>query len=93
MSVDWILIEKKKECTGSEINKGSFLEVTGCAESCRQVSSMFVFGTNEFGTNRCDESGCACYCETAATNEGDCQLTDHEGYNLFKFENFSSLSK
>ena len=82
-----------KECAGSEMYKGYFHEISECAESCRQVSSMFIFGTNEFGKNRCNENGCACYCETAATSDGHCQMKDHKGYNLFKFKNFPPLGK
>ena len=96
--VDWILVDKKKECSGSEIQIGYVGEISQCAENCRAISSMFSFGTNEFGYSdkfgkRCDKRGCDCYCETQATTDGNCPARDHEGYNLYKFENWVSLGK
>ena len=46
---------------------------------------MFAFGTNDFGTNRCNDDGCSCYCETSATEEGTCKRVDHNGYRLYKY--------
>ena len=40
----------------------------------------------DFKTNRCDEIGCACICETAANPDGTCNMVDHKGYRLFKYE-------
>ena len=51
---------------------------------------MFAFGTNDFGTNRCDYGGydgCRCLCELSATDEGDCTRVIHEGYRLYKYPN------
>ena len=64
-----------------------------CASVCNGVSSMFVFGTNDFGNdNQCniDSSdwrplGCLCYCETSATAEGTCNSYSHNGYRLYKY--------
>ena len=59
---------------------------------------MFVFGTNEFGYKdqygeRCNEEGCDCYCETAATRYGNCVTEDHKGYNLYTFVNWVTPGK
>ena len=96
--VDWILVDKKKECSGLEKQIGMVSEISQCAEKCRAISSMFVFGTNEFGYEdvygkRCDEIGCDCYCETEATSDGNCTVKDHDGYNLYKFVNWGSPGK
>jgi len=93
---DWILVEKKKECSDSHRFSSGHIgrvgEVSQCAEKCRAISTMFIFGTNEFGFEdqygkRCDGRGCDCYCETEATSDGNCEMEDHEGYNLYKFVN------
>ena len=47
---------------------------------------MFIFGTNDFGQNRCDEDGCVCVCETGAKDDGTCNMISHDGYNLYKFK-------
>ena len=47
---------------------------------------MFIFGTNDFGQNRCDEDGCVCVCETGAKDDGTCNMVSHDGYNLYKFK-------
>ena len=76
---------EKKECSGSEKRMGSFKHIYECASKCKGVASMFVFGTNDFGVNRCDSNGCECYCETSATVEGTCSQRNHEGFNLYKY--------
>ena len=99
---DWILVEKKKECSDSHRfshgHIGRVGEISQCAEKCRAMSSMFIFGTNEFEYEdhhgkRCDEKGCDCWCETAATSYGNCVTEEHKGYNLYKFVNWVSPGK
>ena len=92
---DWILVNKKKECSGSEDDKGRVGEISQCAEKCRAISSMFIFGTNEFVSEdtSCDEDGCECYCETDATRDGNCDMEDHNSYNLYKFVNWVAPGK
>ena len=94
---DWILVNKKKECSGSEEDKGPVVEISQCAEKCRAISSMFIFGTNEFlsedDVKSCDEDGCRCFCETKATSDGNCRMKDHNGYNLYKFVNWVAPGK
>ena len=47
---------------------------------------MFAFGTNDFGTPRCDSNGfCKCLCEIGATKEGFCHQMPHNGYRLYRF--------
>ena len=93
---DWILVNKKKECSGSEEDKGPVVEISQCAEKCRAISSMFIFGTNEYVSeddSRCEENGCDCYCEIDATSDGNCDMKDHDSYNLYKFVNWVAPGK
>ena len=62
-----------------------------CAESCKGVSSMFIFGTNDFGWtwegwwHPCNDEGCSCYCEISAKDNGTCDMQANEGFRLYKF--------
>ena len=78
----------KKECTGTEVYPKTPMvqNIEICAQSCKGISSMFLLGTNDFRTNRCDEIGCACICETAANPDGTCNMVDNKGYRLFKYQ-------
>ena len=86
-------MSEKKECSGSEESMGRFLVVDECASSCKGISSMFAFGTNDFGTNRCYDDGCSCLCETSATEEGTCDSVNHNGYILYKYKMTTSKGK
>ena len=78
-------MEQKKECGGSEVWKGHLPIVDDCASECKGIASMFAFGTNDFKNNRCEQKGCACYCETSATEKATCNTVDHNGYRLYKY--------
>ena len=86
------MVKKRTECAGEEVNLGRHYELYQCADSCRNISSMFIFGTKEFGFakgtiwERCGEGGCECRCETGATIDGNCPKKDHDGYNLYTFK-------
>lgn len=82
---DWVLVGEKTECRGSEIFKGKLPTVMNCATACKVTSSMFIYGTNDFGKDRCNTSGCSCYCETSATTKGTCDQKNHNGYRLYKY--------
>ena len=85
------LVEDKAECDGSEILKTLTFDVGHCAKVCLGISTMFAFGTNDYGTDRCDEGGCNCLCETAAASDGTCNKVSHNGYRLYRVyevENF-----
>ena len=78
-------METKKECSGSEITIGTLPTVDDCASQCKGEASMFAFGTNDYGTYRCNDEGCQCLCETSATEKGTCTRADHDGYRLYKY--------
>ena len=92
----WSLVAEKVECRDDEIGNNDFWRphtLEQCATSCLGVSSMFIFGTNDFGKDRCDVringiylEGCFCYCETSAKPDGTCNMKKHNGYRLYKFD-------
>ena len=60
--------------------------VEKCAVACKGKASLFAYGTDEHGENRCNSHGeCKCLCETAATADGKCDQNGHAGYNLYKY--------
>ena len=81
----WSLVGEKKECSGSEDDKGTLESIASCASECKGEASMFAFGTNDFGNSRCDSKGCRCLCETSATKQGTCDIINHAGYRLYKY--------
>ena len=83
-NIEWNLVVKTKECGGSEVNKGRMDSIDECAKACNGISSMFAFGTNDFGVVRCFSDGCQCLCETAAKDDGTCDMVDHKGYHLYR---------
>ena len=91
MNLEYIsLVVEKKECDGSKVpfGDGGVLSLIECANGCSMMkASMFIFGTNDFGENKCNEGGkkgCRCYCETSA-KAGECNQKDNNGYRLYKF--------
>ena len=80
-----MVVGGKIECGGSEISKGKQPSLNECATQCKRTASMFIFGTNDYGTTRCNDEGCECYCETSATPEGLCDQVPHNGYRLYKY--------
>lgn len=79
------MIAEKTECDGSEAWKGRQYTVDQCASQCKGVSSLFIFGTNDYSDNRCFDNGCDCYCETSARSDGTCPRIAHNGFRLYKF--------
>ena len=86
ISDNWKLVSDRSECGGSETGVGQFGRIYECAQKCKDISSMFAFGTNDFGNPRCIKGGvCKCLCETSATKQGSCNQVDHKGYRLYRF--------
>ena len=84
--MSWKLIAEQVECAGTEVGRGVLGDVRSCAEACSGISSLFIYGTNDFGGDRCYETGCNCICETAANADGTCARSGHAGYRLFKHQ-------
>ena len=75
------LVALNKECQGGpDVRKhmpsGKKMDILGCANLCRGVSTMFTF-SSEYAT---------CYCDLGATAEGTCVGYEETlSYNLFKY--------
>ena len=80
------------ECAGSEEPYYHISTVTECSKRCKGQSSMFAFGTNDYGTTRCYSTGCTCLCETAASSDGTCSQTSNNGYRLYKYKTDGKMS-
>lgn len=91
ISLAWQLYAEKAECSGSEINKGSLQALADCALRCSGVSSMFAFGTNDYGATTCTIGGCNCFCEIAATVEGTCNMKNTTRYRLYRYGNMNNI--
>ena len=79
----------REECTGYDFEIKPYLQgAEECAFACKGVASMFIFGTNDFGTNRCSTSNrskCKCWCQKGASADGSCSAHNHNGYKLYKY--------
>ena len=87
--VAFMKIGDKLRCDSSRwMKKGQLESIGECAQSCHGVSSVFIYGTTEWGLSkfcRGTPPKCACYCETSADNEGKCSLRSNRNYNLYKY--------
>ena len=77
--VEWTLVSENTECSGSETEKQlqPDSDIQDCARECSGVSSMFLFSPRR---NRC-------FCETAASTDGTCDVIDIQGWDLYKYGN------
>ena len=86
------LFGHKVRCDGQAVikgllNKGTELTIKDCAAACMGLTSMFSFGTNDFGQSKCNATKCNCLCETSSTTDGNCSTTDTDGYRLYTYQN------
>ena len=72
--IEWNLVSKRSECDGSETERNLLPNagIQDCASECIGVSSMFII----------NQDRSRCFCETAATAEGTCDVINIQGYNL-----------
>lgn len=86
----WKLIAEKAECESSATKwpeqKGWFQDIEKCAEACYGVSSMFTFGTDDFGRKHSLGDRFACACQTTENENGTCQVISSVTRRLFKYE-------
>ena len=83
---DWELVAEQQECGGFEKYAGSKKTLEECANSCQRSTYMFIYGTNDFGENRCKSSGCECYCELQS-KAWECDYrVKNKGYRLYKYK-------
>ena len=64
---------------------GMVPSISDCASACKGLSSMFAFGTNDYGNALCSNLKCQCLCETSASPGGKCTKVRHTGYHLYKY--------
>ena len=82
---DFTKVADAQECTSKEIIKHA-ATLDDCAKSCEGVSSMFAYGTNDYGKTRCYKNRtCTCLCETLADQNGTCTQISHNGYRLYRY--------
>ena len=101
-SVKYQLISDQAECRDGDDRSNYQLsnprkpwtnDPWNCADTCRDKSTLFIFGTNDYRNDRCypDKShptkGCDCYCEIVADSEGKCQVNRHTGHRLYRIDN------
>ena len=84
--LDFELVQATSECVGKESLQGNLFSAEACADACRGSSQMFVYGTNQFGNNRCDSNTCACWCQLETINNRCKTIAKHTGFNLYGFK-------
>ena len=90
---DFTKVADAQECTGKEIIKHA-ATLDDCAKSCEGLSSMFAYGTNDYGKTRCYKNGtCTCLCETIADRNGTCTQFSHNGYRLYRYVEKGKLKR
>ena len=74
------------ECNGDEIANGKLPSLAVCADRCRGVSSIFIYGTNMFHENRCSGDRCHCICDLGSSNQ-QCKWKQvkHNGYIMYTY--------
>ena len=81
LSLGFKKLAAKVECGPNHTDKGYKKTAYDCAKACAGTASMFIYGTNSFGTKRCNSKGCRCWCEHGTRSF--CQKKRHTGYNLY----------
>ena len=83
----WKFIEDLNECYREAIERGNIArtrKIDDCATTCRGVSQIFAYGTNDFGGNGCHEGLCKCHC-IDELNYDKCKIMNYNDYWFFKF--------
>ena len=79
------MVADKKDCVGAEKSMGMIFTLEECARKCKTEASMFAYGTNDFGTERCYDQKCKCMCEPTASADGTCNHKMNNGYRLYRY--------
>ena len=79
------MVREKAECLGTEASIGHVSSIEYCARRCSTISNWFAFGTNDYGSNRCENEKCRCLCETISSSGGSCKFTNHKGYRVYGY--------
>ena len=86
------LVAEKHGCVSKNDKfAGSFINITLCAEACKNESTMFLFGRSD--GSRCNVDGkCRCKCILGASLNGSCLYEPRNGYNLYR-NNIAAVCK
>ena len=79
-------------CEGEQVHQRDVSTTDECAIQCDGLASMFVVGTNDYGTSsQCKNGKCKCICQPNAANDGTCDQKSDSRFRLFKFQNDGNL--
>ena len=79
-------------CEGEQVHQRDVSTTDECAIQCDGLASMFVVGTNDYGTSsQCKNGKCKCICQPNAANDGTCDQKSDNRFRLFKFQNDGNL--
>ena len=77
---------EQKYCEGEQVHRADVSTIDECAVQCDGLSSMFVVGTNDYGTSsQCVNGKCKCICQPNAANDGTCDQKSDNRFRLFEF--------
>ena len=63
-----------------------FATIDECSEECKKkYSTVFAYGTNDFGRRGCIDDVCKCQCINTDDDE-TCESVNHEEYWFYKFK-------
>ena len=83
------MAEEKARCEGPKKENEKKETIEECANMCRGVSSMFIYGTNDYGNRGCfidgAGTGCMCLCELSSV-EGKCNKVEDEKFRLYRYK-------
>ena len=93
-TLSWMLVSEQKYCEGEQVHQSDVTTIDGCAAQCDGLSSMFVVGTNDYGTSsQCKNGYCKCICQPEAATDGTCDQKSDNRFRLFMFEHEGNLLK
>ena len=88
LKIDYVLIAEGQVCLNERSRfdrntasvtdlkpAGNYDEIDECAQYCKSISTMFVFGKSNKG----------CHCQTQTREAGRCRLGSNSNYNLYEF--------
>ena len=88
----WMLVAEQMYCEGEQVHQRDVSTTDECAIQCDGLASMFVVGTNDYGTSsQCKNGKCKCICQPNAANDGTCDQKSDNRFRLFKFKNDGNL--
>ena len=72
---DFELVSEGKDCSGDEVFATNANTVESCAQYCKSIATMFVYGKNSKENE--------CYCQTNTRSTGLCEWIDETNWDLY----------